>query len=116
MVSEAERIHMRFAIFKASFPIRSGPILITFTALMNPAKPSEVMAIEAVDAEAAIVKTTALLKLLDVSTHTILGNSDLETCEFPDFFMGELNDQDANMYDTASIAYRISTFRGTNKK
>ena len=100
---------MHFGIFKLSVTYADGCPVISYSALKSPVG-SDPIKIEAISAEEAVDKATDLLRQLGVETHSILGDPDTIMAPFPNFFVGEVQLQVADKYDTRQLEYRISQF------
>jgi hypothetical protein len=104
-----------FGMFALSVEKKGGDLKITYTAIKNPVKSTEILMLEAETIDDAASKASELLKSFGVKTHSLLGNPDTVMCDFPDYFVGEIHTLTADMYDTESLAFRISKFTPVKK-
>ena len=81
---------MKFGVFKMSSEKEDGRVVISFTALKNPANPKRVMELEAANAQMAAEEAGSLLKKLGVQTHTMTGDPDSVMESSADYFVGEI--------------------------
>lgn len=106
---------MEFGIFQATFP-HEGKVVISFSALMNPAKPESIIKLSAESVEAATLMARDLLNTLGIETHRIHGDPVMVMSNFPYYYVGQLDVRNADMYDTPSLVYHIETFHPVPKK
>ncbi len=104
-----------FGIFALSIEKKGGDLKIAFTALKNPVKSGEILMLEAETIDDAASNASKLLKSFGVKTHSLLGNPDTVMADFPDYFVGEILTRMADIYDTESLAFRISNFTSVTK-
>jgi len=91
-------------------------LTITFNAVLNPIKKTEILILEEENIESATNKALGLLKTFGVETHSWHGDYDtVGLHRFPDYFVGEINEKIADTYGTPSLAFRIHNFSPVKK-
>lgn len=101
---------MKYAVFKRSFSQTPKGYAISFIALSSPVDNTKMMVIDAGNDPEAANKAGDILKAIGVMTHSTKGNPDTIMSPFPDFFVGKLNLETADRYDTEQLMYHIDTF------
>jgi hypothetical protein len=100
----------KYALFKRSFSQTPSGRAITFVALASPVDNNKSMVIEAENDPAAANKAGDMLRAFGTMTHSIRGNPDMIMSPFPDYFVGRLNLEAADKYDTEWLMFHIDTF------
>jgi len=101
---------IKFGIFSLSVEKKGGDLKIAFIAVKNPIKSAEILMLEAKTINDAACMASELLKRFGVKTYSTFGDPNIAMWDFPDYFVGEIDIRTADMYDTESLAYRITNF------
>jgi hypothetical protein len=98
-----------FGIFNMSVTMVEGVPSISFTAIRNPVN-GGILELSVEDAAEALAKASKLLKEFNVQTHSRRGNPETVMGDFPDYFVGEIYNTTGDLYDDASLRFRIHEF------
>jgi hypothetical protein len=91
-------------------------LTITFNAVLNPVKKTEILILKEEDIETAVNKASDILKTFGAETHSLYGDYDtVGLFPFPNYFVGEIKEKTADNFDTPSLAFRIHDFSPVKK-